>query len=360
MRSLARLTILLTAAIAAAAQAAFGAGLSDWTDSLFSGRPQTPHPAVVRVIAPSRDNTTSLGSGVLVAVNERHGLVLTNWHVVEEAAGQITVVFPNGFRSGATLVKADRDWDLAALAIWRPNVTPVALATQAPPAGAPLTIAGYGSGSYRAATGRCVQYASPGRNLPYEMIELSTAARQGDSGGPILNDRGEVAGILSAAGSGCTVGTYCGRIRGFLASIPSDSQRAADGSMIARQSPSPAAQGYGRPSQDWQGSNANPLCSSGQVATDWNRQNNPGYAGSAAPGPSGSYPAAAIPAGQASTPPAAAASLAATGQPGDDGQGGSLLEQAKNILAVIGVIAIFFMFLRLLLPNSSSEASAGK
>ena len=41
----------------------------------------------------------SLGSGVLVAVNQTHGLVLTNWHVVRESSGQILVSFPDGFTS---------------------------------------------------------------------------------------------------------------------------------------------------------------------------------------------------------------------------------------------------------------------
>jgi S1-C subfamily serine protease len=54
---------------------------------------QTPHPAVVRVIA-AEPNGASLGTGALVAVDEAHGLVVTNWHVVRDATGPITVVFP--------------------------------------------------------------------------------------------------------------------------------------------------------------------------------------------------------------------------------------------------------------------------
>ena len=173
------------------------------------------HPAVVRVIAPER-NATSYGSGALVAVSETHGIVVTNWHVVRDAAGPIMIVFPDGFRSGATVMKADQDWDLAALAIWRPDVRPIALATDPPRPGEVLTIAGYGRGWYRAAAGRCTKYVSPGRNLPFEMVELGATARQGDSGGPILNSRGELAGVLFGAGLGYTAGTYCGRVRWFL------------------------------------------------------------------------------------------------------------------------------------------------
>lgn len=188
-------------------------------DVLGLSPPDAPkHPAVCRVIVAERGGF-SLGSGALVAVNVDRGLVVTNWHVVRDAAGPITVVFPDGFRSSATVLKTDRDWDLAALAVWRPGADPIPLAGEAPRHGEPLTIIGYGSGQYRAATGRCVQYLSPGKEFPAELVELSAAARQGDSGGPILNSRGELAGILFGASLGRTAGSYCGRVRSFLTPI---------------------------------------------------------------------------------------------------------------------------------------------
>lgn len=185
------------------------------------------HPAVVRIVAPGR-GSISYGSGSLVAVNERHGLVITNWHVINEATGQITVEFPDGFESPATVQKVDRDWDLAALAIWRPEVAPIPLARAAPRQGELLTIAGYGSGRYRAASGVCTQYVAPGLQFPYEMVELAAAARQGDSGGPILNSRGELAGVLFGEGQGRTAGSYCGRVQWFLDSVVRDRRGGAD------------------------------------------------------------------------------------------------------------------------------------
>jgi hypothetical protein len=180
--------------------------------------PVRPHPAVVRVIAPEREGM-SLGSGTLVDVNDQYGLVVTNWHVVRDATGEITVVFPDGFRSGGRVLKTDRDWDLAAVSVWKPRVAPVPLATVAPRPGDLLTIAGYGSGLYRAATGRCTQYVSPGNHLPYEMVEVSAAARQGDSGGPIFNSQGQLAGVLFGEGHGLTSGSYCFRVHRFLSSV---------------------------------------------------------------------------------------------------------------------------------------------
>ena len=204
---------------------------------------QTPHPAVVRVIA-AEQNGASLGTGALVAVDEAHGLVVTNWHVVRDATGPITVVFPDGFRSGALLLKTDRDWDLAALAIQRPQAQPLPLATQPPRPGELLSITGYGpEGAYRTVAGRCVKYHTPGGNLPHEILEVDVEARRGDSGGPICNSRGEIAGILFGAGgnlwSGYTMGSYCGRVRLFLAAAYVDFERLPGNPTMLAQAPAP-------------------------------------------------------------------------------------------------------------------------
>jgi len=205
---------------------------------------QIPYPAVVRVIAAEHDGA-SLGTGALVAIDESHGLVVTNWHVVRDATGPITVVFPDGFRSGALLLKTDRDWDLAALAIQRPQAQPLPLATQPPQPGEPLWIAGYGpEGVFRVAAGRCVKYHTPGGNLPYEIVEVDVEARRGDSGGPIYNSRGEIAGILfGAAGNmwsgGYTMGSYCGRVRVFLSAAYADFRRLPGNTTMVAQAPVP-------------------------------------------------------------------------------------------------------------------------
>ena len=162
---------------------------------------------------------TSYGSGTLVDVRDQYGLVVTNWHVVRDGTGEVEVLFPDGFRSKARPLKVDADWDLAALVIWRPTAAPVKLAASAPQPGEQLTICGYGSGNYRAATGRCTQYYAPAENLPLHMVELDVEARQGDSGGPIFNARGELAGVLFGAGQGTTLGSFGGRVEHFLASL---------------------------------------------------------------------------------------------------------------------------------------------
>lgn len=177
-----------------------------------------PHPAVARIVVPEPDGTT-YGSGTLVDVRGEYGLVVTNWHVVETARQELWVEFADGFRSAGKLLKVDRDWDLAAIAIWRPNGQPVALSKVAPKPGDELVIAGFGNGPFRAARGQCLQYVTPSLELPLEMVQVTAAARNGDSGGPIFNSNGELAGVLFGTGEGVTSGSYCGRVNEFLASV---------------------------------------------------------------------------------------------------------------------------------------------
>lgn len=198
----------------------------------------TPHPSIARIIVPEKDGQ-SYGSGTLVDVRGQHALVVTNWHVVRDASAEITVVFPDDFRSPAQVVKVDADWDLAALSILRPTTAmPVPISAAAPKPGEPLTIAGYGSGDYRAAAGVCTQYLAPSERHPYELVELAAEARQGDSGGPILNERGELAGVLFGSGPGYTSGSYSGRVREFLSSVMSTADAVA-GQAIASNAPVP-------------------------------------------------------------------------------------------------------------------------
>lgn len=189
-------------------------------------RAERPHPAVARIVVPE-EGAISYGSGTLIDVRENFGLVITNWHVVRDATGTIEVVFPNGFTSKARALKVDSDWDLAALVVWQPRaIEPVSIAATAPRPGDRLTICGYGQGDYRCATGRCTQYYAPRQDFPRHMVELDVQARQGDSGGPIFNERGELAGVLFGAGQGTTLGSFGGRVGAFLATLAPDIGRA--------------------------------------------------------------------------------------------------------------------------------------
>ena len=190
-----------------------------FSDYLLSG--QTPHAAVARIIAPESSGV-SLGSGVLVDINGSQGLVLTNWHVIRDSRSAGLVQFADGFQSAGTVIRFDEAWDLAAISIWKPKTTPVQLAPRNPLQGEALCIAGYGRGAYREQRGRCTEYLSPGSGYPKELVELQAPARQGDSGGPILDTEGRLAGVLFGEGDGKTIGSCVSRLRIFLASVGSD------------------------------------------------------------------------------------------------------------------------------------------
>lgn len=380
--------------------AAWSAG--HWSDLFQPAKP--PHPAVVRIIAPS-GNSLSLGSGALVAVAGQHGLVVTNWHVVRDATGIIQVAFPDGFRSPALVLKTDAEWDLAALAIWRPRVEPIPLAAQAPRPGEPLTIAGYGSGVYREVTGRCTQYVAPGVNQPFEMVELSARARQGDSGGPILNARGELAGVLFGASFRETTGSYCGRVRQFLASVADEFQRLQPVDTLLARAPlaAPSATSPGSPQSSSVGGRLTstfpqplptpvatnpsvqewvPIASRAGTTPSVRALAPPGFLSSKPPGRSGlDVPAPAVPTTSGATqagaeplvaggpwpapeaaivggapamgplapPPTPPPDAAATpGEPPSSTAG--WFEQGRNVLAALGALAVFFHGLRWIVP----------
>jgi S1-C subfamily serine protease len=177
-----------------------------------------PHPAVARIRS-LESNATSFGSGTLIYRQGKQGILITNYHVIKDAQDDILVTFPSGFRSSAKVVATDSRWDLAALLIWAPEIQAVVITDNPAKPGDILTIAGYGSGRYQASSGICSQYVSPGINQPREMVELRTVARQGDSGGPIFNQNGELAGVLFGAGWRTTAGSYSGRVKRFLVPV---------------------------------------------------------------------------------------------------------------------------------------------
>lgn len=179
-----------------------------------------PRPAVARVTA-ARGNVRDAGSGVLVQASGTAAIVLTNWHVVREAREAVAVAWPDGTRTPGRVLAWDAEWDLAAIAVARPGAVPVPIAASAPKIGEPLTIAGYGPhGRYLEQTGPVTMYAGPGRGRPQEWVECRAAARNGDSGGPMFDANGHLAGVLFGSRDGLTVGSCSTRLRAFLATVP--------------------------------------------------------------------------------------------------------------------------------------------
>lgn len=204
-----------------AGRAAPGSDLQGWasvprpkdTDNTGAG----PHPAVARVCCVERFGGRAYGSGTLVYNDGSKALVLTCAHLFGHATGTITVVFPNGRQFSAKLLAIDRLWDLAALAIDPPGLEPVTLADSYPQPGQVLRSCGYGSaGRYWCNSGRVLGYTRAAGTSTYETLVLTGLAREGDSGGPVLDQQGHLVGVLWGTDGQRVVSTYCGRLRQFL------------------------------------------------------------------------------------------------------------------------------------------------
>ncbi len=118
------------------------------------------------------------------------------------------------------MLRIDPASDLAAIAIANPQLEPVPLAQQYPQRGDPLVSCGYGSdGRLWCNRGQALGYVTTLGSRGRETLELSGAARFGDSGGPVFNREGEMVAVLFGTNGQVVDATFCGRVRRFLAEL---------------------------------------------------------------------------------------------------------------------------------------------
>jgi 2-alkenal reductase len=146
----------------------------------------------------------STGSGVII---DDAGYIVTNHHVID-GQRSLAVIFFDGSRRSATLIGSDPLMDLAVLKVDGavPGAAPLGDSGALQPGETVIAI-GSPLGDFRNSVTVGVVSAlnrSLGGDAPDGLIQTDAAINRGNSGGPLLNLRGEVVGIntLVVRGSG--------------------------------------------------------------------------------------------------------------------------------------------------------------
>ncbi|MCX6981893.1 MAG: trypsin-like peptidase domain-containing protein [Verrucomicrobia bacterium] len=185
-------------------------------EDLLTGRQRT-----------QRAKSTSLGSGVIVS---KEGHILTNHHVIAGMT-EVRVQLTDGRNLAAALIGSDPATDIAVLRIDAPGIEPLPLGdSDVLRVGQQVFAVGNPYGLDESVTRGIV--SAKGRQMSsdsaIEHIQHDAAVNQGNSGGPLLNVRGEIIGINSQ------IFSRTGGWQGISFAIPSNTARRVLDGIIKR------------------------------------------------------------------------------------------------------------------------------
>ena len=158
----------------------------------------------------SSSSVTTLGSGF---VYDKQGHIVTNGHVVDDAK-VVDVTFPDGDRYTANVTAKDIDSDIAVLKISKPqqllsSLKPLVLGNSSKmdvgdaviAIGNPFGLSDTMTTGIVSGIGRSLPISVGGFMIP-NVIQTDAPVNPGNSGGPLLNTRGEMIGMNTAILSG--------------------------------------------------------------------------------------------------------------------------------------------------------------
>lgn len=150
-------------------------------------------PSVMMLEVTARDGDRFVGSGVLAL---RDDVAVTAWHVVRDAVS-VVAVFHDGEKVNVTgRIDHDRERDLALVKLERPMVRrQAALHNKLEPVATRAYAIGTPKGSPFSITDGLISQV---RRLDgFDQYQVSCPISPGNSGGPVVNQRGQVIGITS-------------------------------------------------------------------------------------------------------------------------------------------------------------------
>lgn len=172
---------------------------------------------------------TSLGSGVIVS---KEGHIVTNHHVTERM-NEIEVQLSDGRTFRATLLGSDPSVDIAVLKIDAPNLKPLPLGDSENVRVGQLVFAignPFGLGETVTTGIISAKGRRAAEDSAVEYLQTDAAVNRGNSGGPLINLRGEIVGINAAIFSNNDEGNWLG----ISFAVPSNTARRALESVIKR------------------------------------------------------------------------------------------------------------------------------
>jgi serine protease Do len=169
-----------------------------------------------RRLAPRRPSY-AVGSGFIL---DKSGYIMTNFHVIEDAS-RITVKLQSGEEYVAKVIGTDEDTDLAVLKIDAERDLPFVKFGNSEAAEIGDWVLAIGSPFGLAQTVTAGIISQTKRETPYasqfqKFIQTDAAINRGNSGGPLVNMKGEVIGINSQ------IATLTGDYNGIGFALPSN------------------------------------------------------------------------------------------------------------------------------------------